>query len=207
MLPALRTSRWLALKHEWPVRWAHHPLCSRHRHETWRWGRLHVCRGCLNMAGGLLGGTLAVWIVGTAWCVWTAAGLIAPVLLLSWPPRYQHLPRALRDLLRFALGLLIVSGTAALALHPLTAVPAFALLSLIWWWFRRSRVRVQARRCDGCPELGAGICSGYRLHAQAARAISAELEDRLLAAMAQRGNAPDLGRHQSVDPPDHLARS
>lgn len=196
MLPALRGSRWVAFKHEWPVRWAHHPLCSRHRHETWRWGRLHLCRGCISMAAGLLGGMLAVWTVGTDWCLWTAAVLAGPVLLLSWPVWYQQLPRVLRDVLRLALGVLIVCCTAVLALYPLQAWPALAMLAGIWWWFRRARARTQARRCDGCPELGAGVCSGYRLHAQASRAISAELEARLLATLWQppkpHSPSPDL---------------
>jgi hypothetical protein len=167
------------------------PLCSRHGHESWRFGRLHLCRGCLSLAAGLLSATAAVWILGPAWCVWALTWMLLPVLALSWPRWYRELPRSLRDLLRVGLGVLIVATTAVVATEPTYAWPLLPLSVWLWWRFRRARVQVLARRCDGCPELGRGVCSGYTLHAQAARAISAELEARIEAALASSVSAQD----------------
>lgn len=175
----LAGARWLALKHGWPVRWAHHPLCSRHRHETWKLGRLYLCRGCASLGAGLFGASALVWTVGWAWCGWALALLGPLVLWLSWPPWYARLPRLLRDGLRVGLGVAMVATTAVIAANPLTAWPLLPAVLGCWWWFRRTRTRVQARRCDGCPELGTGICSGFRLHAGISRTLSAELEARL----------------------------
>lgn len=189
-LPQLRGTRWLQLRHDWPVRWAHHPVCSRHRLETLKLGQLYLCRGCLSLAAGLVAGNVAVWTYGTFWCTWAVALLAAPVIVLSWPNWYRQLPRALRDVLRVALGLLIVSATGILANGPWWAWSLLPAVAGLWWVFRRARVQVLARRCAGCPELGGGVCSGYAPHARAARAISAALEARIAAAMAHTYSKP-----------------
>lgn len=188
MIPVLRGARWVVLRRDWPVRWAHHPLCGRYGHETWRVGHMYLCRGCLSLAAGLFGATVAVWTLGASWCLWALALLVLPVLILSWPARYRSLPRVLRDLLRVALGVLIVATTAVLASWPLYAAPLLPLALLAWWRFRRARTLVQAGRCTGCPELGRGICSGYQVHAQISRSISAELEARLVAALTSQAS-------------------
>ena len=86
-------------RHAWPVRFAHHPLCARHRHETWRIGRLYLCRGCASLAAGLVAGTSAVLAAGGAWTAVASAVLLPVVLLPSWPAWYRRLPRPLRDAL------------------------------------------------------------------------------------------------------------
>lgn len=98
------TARWLSLRHGWPVRWAHHPLCARHAHETWRIGRLHLCKGCVALATGVSAGTAAVLVAGGPWCAWTLAVIGPAAFAASWPPLYHRLPRWLRDLLRVLTG-------------------------------------------------------------------------------------------------------
>jgi hypothetical protein len=179
------------LRHDWPVRWAHHPLCARHAMETWRIGRLHLCRGCSCLALGAAGGGLAALATGGPWCLWALALLAPPVLLLSWPPRYPCLPRALRDALRLGAGVLVVLAAWSTWHFPAQAWPALPLLFLTWRGFVRVRARVQARACDGCPELGAGgVCSGYRLQAACVRSLEAQLERDLGDALAGTGPLP-----------------
>ncbi len=173
------TQRAIEWRHAWPVRFAHHPLCARHRHETWRIGRMFVCRGCVSLALGLATGVAAVFTVEAVSSAWLAAALAPIVLLLSWPTWYPRLPRAMRDFLRAALGVLIVCTSHAVFSAPLQLWPVLPLFLAAWWLYRRSRARVRLRQCDGCPELGRGICSGYALHAQAMRAIELELEARI----------------------------
>lgn len=178
-------------RHAWPVRFAHHPLCARHRHETWRIGRLNLCRGCASLAAGLVVGTTAVVFAGGAWAP-IAAAVVAPVvLLLSWPAWYGRLPRGLRDALRALLGVAIATGAYAIASSPFTSWPLAPAAGVAWWLFRHQRARVNARRCDGCPELGHGVCSGYAEHARAMRAIASEIELRLV---GDDGAMPDFVR-------------
>jgi hypothetical protein len=183
--------RWLRLRHGWPVRFAHHPLCARHAHETWKLGRLHLCKGCIAMAGGLLLATVAVLAAGGTWCVWALA-LVGPLAIaLSWPPFYQRLPRGLRDLLRVATGATIALAAWVAGSYPGLAWPLLPALLLLWWLFRRSRKKVIAARCNGCPELAApGVCSGYALQAACARALEDELEARMGAGLAGSGALP-----------------
>lgn len=180
MLPRVRGSRWLSWRYSWPTRFAHHPLCERHRIETWRIGRLHLCRGCASMGLGLLLGTSAVWMLGTDWTGPLLLALGLPLLLGSWPRWYPRWPRPLRDLLRLALGVCIPALTAWTALHPLLALLVVPIVLLGLARFRRARIAVNARRCEGCPELGQGVCSGYALQVQAQRRLALELEARLL---------------------------
>ncbi len=172
--------RWLHLRHDWPVRWAHHPLCRRHSHETWRMGQLHLCKGCVSLAAGLIAGSVAVITQGGAWCVF-ALLLLTPVTFgWSWPVVYQRLPRWSRNLLRFSAGLSITFAAWTLATYPSLAWPLLPLYAGLWLAFRQSRRSVLAGRCNGCPELGRNvICSGYTRHAVASRGIEAALEARM----------------------------
>lgn len=192
-----------ALRHAWPVRWAHHPLCARHRHETWRIGRLHLCRGCSSLLGGSI---VALPLLSVAPPQASAACLLllAPVLLLSWPPLYRRLPRSIRDVLRFSTGALVVAAAWCTCLYPTRAWPLLPLLFVTWRLFVRARARVMARRCDGCPELGAGrVCSGYVLQAQCQRALEASVEAELGDALSGHGPPPsqiDLPRRTAHTP-------
>jgi hypothetical protein len=179
------------LRHDWPVRWAHHPLCARHANETWRLGPLHLCRGCISLASGLLGAALVVAFVGGSWCLSALAALAPPLLILSWPPRYRRLPRPLRDILRIGAGALLVLAFWTTWQFPLQAWPVLPLLFALWRVYAHRRARLQARACDGCPEFGAGgVCSGYALHAARMRAYEAEIEASLGDALAGAGSPP-----------------
>ena len=179
------------LRYDWPVRWAHHPLCARHAMETWRVGRLHLCRGCTSLAAGLVGAGVAALAAGGPWCLWMLVALAPPVVLLSWPPRYRGLPRWTRDLLRTGAGALTVLVLWTTWHFPLQAWPLLPLLFGLWRGFARVRARVQARACDGCPELGAvGVCSGYALQAQCVRALQARIERDLGVPLAGDGPLP-----------------
>lgn len=182
---------WRQLRHDWPVRWAHHPLCARHAGETWRLGRVHLCRGCTSLAFGALSAGMIVLVAGGAWCLGALLALTPPIVLLSWPPRYKRLPRTLRDGLRVAAGMLAVLALWATWHFPAQAWPALPLLFVLWRCFARVRRRVQARACDGCPELGrVGVCSGYALQASCLRALEARLERDLGAPLAGAGPLP-----------------
>jgi hypothetical protein len=185
------SSRAIEWRHAWPVRFAHHPLCTRHRNETWRIGRMYLCRGCVSLAVGLTVGTAAVFTVEAVSSAWLALALAPIVLALSWPTWYPRLPRTVRDLLRGALGLLIVCTSHAVFSAPPKLWPVVPVFIAIWWLYRRTRARVQRSRCDGCPELGRGVCSGYQLHAQAMRAIALELEARMEADLSAPGCPED----------------
>jgi len=177
--------RWLTLRHAWPVRWAHHPLCQRHAHETWRIGELHLCKGCVSLAVGLAIGSLLVLGMGGAWCAY-ALPILGPLTFApSWPPLYQRLPRAIRNWLRASAGLFVACSAWTVGQWPQLAWPLLPLIALLWWWFQRARKPVIARRCDGCPELGGdGVCSGYARQAQSARAIEAAIEARIEAQLS-----------------------
>jgi hypothetical protein len=179
MLPAWQ-QRAIEWRHAWPVRFAHHPLCARHRHETWKLGRLYLCRGCVALAAGITAGTTAVVGFGGPWFAAVAAVLTPIVLAGSWPALYARLPRAIRDALRVLLGLWLTIGAATVASAWPWLWPVVPAVALAWWAYRRQRQRVMARRCDGCPELGKGVCSGYAEHARAMRAIADDIEARMV---------------------------
>ena len=179
------------LRHDWPVRWAHHPLCARHANETWRIGRLHLCRGCTCLALGLIGGSIAVLALEGTWCLPLLLALAPTVVTLSWPPLYRRLPRAVRDLLRIGAGMLVVLAVWATWRFPADAWPLLPLLFLTWRFFVRARARVASRSCDGCPELGArGVCSGYALQAACMRSLEAQIERDLGIPLEGSGELP-----------------
>lgn len=143
------------------------------------------------MAIGLVTGTIAVLWAGGDWCAWVLLGVGVPVIALSWPAWYRRLPRILRDLLRAGAGLSIALLAWAVGSHPTVAWPLLPALALLWWWFRLARMQVMARRCNGCPEFtGIGVCSGYRLHADLARALEDELERDMAARLSGTGALP-----------------
>ncbi|HRQ65079.1 MAG TPA: hypothetical protein PKZ76_09490, partial [Xanthomonadaceae bacterium] len=146
---------------------------------------LHLCKGCVALAVGLIFATTIVLTVGGAWCVWALA-LVGPVTIaLSWPPFYQRLPRGLRDLLRMGAGATFALAAWVAGSYPSLAWPLLPALLLLWWLFRHSRKKVIAARCNGCPELHApGVCSGYALQAACARALEDEIEARMGASLA-----------------------
>jgi hypothetical protein len=177
-----------ALRHDWPVRWAHHPLCARHAHETWRLGRLHLCRGCVSLFAGAGSAAIALPSVPGSWPAWALGALLPLVLVLSWPAWYRALPRALRDALRFGAGASLLLSLWATWQFPREAWPLLPLLWIVWRVYSRARAQLAVQRCEGCPELGRrGVCSGFALQAACARALEADLEARLGASLSGEG--------------------
>ena len=179
------------LRHDWTVRWAHHPLCARHASETWRIGRLHLCRGCVSLGLGVLVSMLGIAALGSPPPAWLLAALAPSVIALSWPPLYQRLPRLARDALRAGAGAIIVLSITATWQSPRLAWPILPILFVVWRGFVRARTRVAARSCDGCPELGKrGVCSGYALQVACMRAFEREVEAELGEALSGEGPLP-----------------
>ena len=97
----------------------------------------------------------------------------------------------MRDLLRLGAGVLAVLALWTTWHFPAQTWPVLPLLWGLWRGFARVRARVQARACDGCPELGAaGVCSGYALQAQCVRALEAQIEHDLATPLSGTGPLP-----------------
>jgi len=200
----------LRIAHEWPFRFAHHPLCERFGSDVLRIGRLHVCRSCTALWSGFVAGGLATALApaplpAVPLAVAGAAALV-PIALASPPRVHGRLPRPVRDLARCASGVL---ASLALVLALRGALLPGCLLALgltgVFLALSGSRQRGRGRRCDGCPELdtgfapesgtgsgpgsGKGVCSGYALAAEQLRAW----EEAEVARLAARGFRPKSG--------------
>lgn len=149
-----------------PVVFAHKPLCESFHGHHLKIGGLHVCRSCLILYSGAAV-TLAVLAVSpgvSAFLGLPLIGLTATTLLLSYPPLYRRYPRALRDVLRFSLGM---CGAAAAGMIVLGAwqsgLIAGALLGAAKLIYSALRSRNRDHICRQCPEFSRrGICSGFR---------------------------------------------
>jgi len=112
----------------------------------------------------VLGFVGAYLLCGVKTPVWPALAVLAAVTVsLSLPVLYRRWPRGMRDVLRFAAGL--IPGLCGLtAWQGNVAVASVAALTMCVFWIVYIRLRGGRRSgmCDGCPELhAAGICSGY----------------------------------------------
>ena len=166
--------KWLWLKHSYFFRWAHKPLCGRYEHDLARVGKMHVCRSCLcvylTFILGSIAGVFSVRVSDSLTEPLAVAACFAIVLLGSFPRWYKRWPRWTRDLLRGGMGLCLAMTLLCLLAGNL-AWGLVLTLSLIGFWrhYLRKRARRRHHGCDGCPELGRGICSGYRLQAEGVR--------------------------------------
>ena len=184
----LRRLRWW--QHAWSFEWAHHPLCERFERDVLKPGKLHLCRSCTALWLGVLVGIVAVLAAGLGSIAhgWLLALVGPAVAVASWPRIHHHLPRAGKDLARFATGLLPPAAIALALGSPLVGGAVIALGVSAYFGFARLRSRERSRRCDGCPEaLAGGICSGYAVQANAVRAW----EERLAADYLARRPLPD----------------
>lgn len=178
--------RWLWLARSYPFLWAHKPLCARFREDVLRFGHVHLCRSCLCLYLGLATGLVlpvaeskpagdpAGWVLGV---------LLAVTLVLSGPGVYKKLPRRVRDLLRFALGLSIsLWFWRLLAGDVLLSLVLFLITLFSWWRYRGPRVTRKKEACLACAEFtGRGICSGFARQAELIRRYEEEATDYVLA--------------------------
>ena len=174
---------WLWYRLSWPFRWAHAPLCQRRRHDSFRLGRLWLCRSCTLFYTAMLESIGGTWILSleTVWGFVTLSGFAFLVVPLSYPPWYENYPRWSKDLLRSAAGV-VLGGLLVLLFSPLSEAAALTLLILylIFRRYKRRRLELGDHGCEGCPELGRGtICSGYILQANAFREYRDRIDEEL----------------------------
>jgi hypothetical protein len=190
--------KWLWLKHSYPFRWAHKPLCDRFEHDVVQVGKMHLCRSCTCVYLTLLIALIAGWMSQG-----TANTLTQPliitlgfgiVLIGSFPKWYKQWPRWTRELLRGGMGLCLAMILLCL-LHGQFVLSLSLSLMLFGFW-RHYLIKRAGRRstcCDGCSELGKGICSGYHLQAEGARSYEISATDWLMkSGEARLPNGPVL---------------
>lgn len=195
--------RWLWLARSYSFRWAHKPLCRRFREDVLRFGHIYLCRSCFCLYLGLGAGLLAPTSAGGADVPggWAPAALGAALAVLSSPSLYKKLPRPVRDLLRFALGMAISLWFRLLLLGQLLLCLPLLLCGLVLWLvYQRERAARKKRACLACPEYtGSGICSGFSRQAELVRRYEEEATDFFL----RSGCLPDclsgkeLGRDET----------
>jgi len=114
-----------------------------------------------------------------------AFAALAPLTIgLSHPAVYGRWGRRLRDLLRMASGSLPACALGLLlAGESVLAGLVVILLAGAYFAFARARKSRRLARCESCPELGDGVCSGYALQAEAVRAWEQAAAERV----ARRG--------------------
>ena len=179
---------WLWLVCSFHFRWAHRPLCARFRSGTIKIGSIYLCRSCLCAYCGILTCTilLILYQPSVTKAVTLLAGLSFPTLTLSGPWCYKKLPRVIRDILRWSMGVMIALCAYLLICRELIiAVPVATVLFIFWRFYFRARRKRRLHACDGCEELaGKGICSGCLLQADGVRRYE-DIATRLYLASSQ----------------------
>lgn len=178
--------RWLWWKHTWHFQAAHKPLCARFHRDVLRIGRLHLCRSCTALYGGLALSLLLApfyhhWMT-VPWAV-TVSALLGMVILASGPARYRGASRLTRDILRSGLGVLVGLSVVMLTtpLWPLALlhVGLLVVIGRFYQGLRHAHGR-NADGCAGCPERHQpGICAGFQKQAEYIRAYEESATDWL----------------------------
>lgn len=143
-------------------RFAHHPLCQPYRGEVLRVGRrTRVCKGCAFVAGGLLAGMVAGWLVRPAWglaCLTWPLAVGLGVLSLR-----RRLPKIVgRFTPAFALAFSASAGVVAF----LVSSTLFAVAATLY-----RRRGIERSRCGTCHERSLSPCSGFVPHVRRERAF------------------------------------
>lgn len=168
---------WLWLVCPFRFRWAHRPLCGRFRPGVIKLGSVYLCRSCACAYTGILicGLSLMLLRPSPAKAVVALAGLSIPTLALSGPWCYKKLPRAIQDLLRWAMGAVIaLCGYILVCRELIVAVPVAIVLIIFWRVYLKARRNRRIHECDGCEELlYKRVCSGCELQADGIRRYEA----------------------------------
>ena len=165
--------------------WAHKPLCAAYSADVLTIGPIRLCRSCFLTYAGVLLNLLAVIVSPGQFAEYghiLLAALAAITLPLSSPGLYTRLPRGLRDICRFLLGLLIVQTIQALLNGHAMLSLAVMLPSLALWrvYFRQRSAR-KIRRCQACDEYADGrVCSGFARQMVLLREYEEEATEYLL---------------------------
>lgn len=157
-------------------RFAHHPLCDNYRNEVLRVGRrLRVCKGCVFLAAGLLGG-VAVGAWSQPPLGWGAGGLLLALALGALSLRLR-LPKIVGRLFPGAgLGMALWAGWPC-------ALAAVLIVGLVGALYRRRGV--ERSRCETCPERLRSPCSGFAPAVRRERAFRRRV-DRWLDGLQRR---------------------
>lgn len=170
-------------KHSWWFQFAHGPLCERFRTDVLRLGRWHICRSCtlLYSAIFITAATMVMVACPKMYMVAIGYGFLVPLTIASYPSLYKKFPRWTRDIIRFGTGvtLAMLFGLFTTSWWWLGA-STFAILYVLFQFFKFKRREVKRTECDGCPELGGNhVCSGYHAQAESIRAYSDCVEKEL----------------------------
>lgn len=118
-------SLWQFVAERDPWLFSHHPAAPEFRAHVWKIGGLYFCKGCvMTFAGGIFG-LLFYWLTGwlRAFSIFEIAVIFVLMLLPTLFTSLLRLPRTLKHVARFFLGLLVVS--------------AFLMLFVTdFWWVR-----------------------------------------------------------------------
>lgn len=146
--------------------WAHKPLCAAYSADVLTIGTINLCRSCFLTYAGMLLCLLAVIVFPDPFVEYghiLLVALAAITLAFSSPGLYTHLPRGLRDICRFSLGLLIVQTIHALLNgHAMLSLAVMLSSLALWRVYLRQRSARKIRRCQSCDEYADGrVCSGF----------------------------------------------
>ncbi len=160
-------NRWLWFKNCWWFTFSHKPLCTHYHKDTFKIGRLFVCRSCTLVYSSALITLIAALLLGSYFTVSMSIMLLCftiGVTGLSYPPLYKRHSRTVRDILRSLLGVLIIASSFNIYHAPIIiwSYAPFTLLIICWVIFGKSRQENKRGKCYSCPEFKENsVCSGY----------------------------------------------
>lgn len=196
MWPSLTTRLGLYrlwLRKTYRFNWAHKPLCPQYREDVLHFGSVYLCRSCLLVYLGMASSFCFIILFPTVWSgssPFLLALLLFVLLLSSAPGYYKGFSRALRDLLRFVLGLVLVlvfwQGFCGDWLFS-----SVALLACwgAWHLYSKSRESRKLNVCYVCRDYSRErVCPGYAMQTTWIKEYQEEATEYLL----QRGYRPNF---------------
>lgn len=173
----MKKSNKMTRREKWmlsPYRLAHHPLCKNFDDHMYVIRGHKVCRGCVNLYGGMIAGLIlapiAVFVLKvTFWMVF-----VATLVLFIFTPISAFLepPRIIKDICRFFLGIALIAAGLTVILSIVTLAQA-----MNWWafvsilltitiyfssraYFTRFRNRKNEQVCRSCEQFYHPRCDG-----------------------------------------------
>lgn len=177
--------KWLWYSRTCSFQWAHKPLCRHFKADIITLGHIHLCRSCCCLYAGILSGLCLRWWFPEWNENYAVAGLMALSLFvvpLSRPDLYKKMPRFIRDVLRFSLGIMVSQTVLMLFTHHvLFALPLLILLLIFRRCYYKQRYRRKLKYCKSCEDYAEGkICPGFAKQAALIRQYEEEATDYLL---------------------------
>lgn len=177
--------KFLWLQKTYSFYWAHKPLCDRYKEDVLSIGAIRLCRSCFLTYVGLLSNLLALILFPG---LYTEHGSVFLVVLLSislplsHPTLYTRLPRKIRDMCRFSLGLLIVQTMHALLNgHVILSFAVIVLCCIFWRVYFKQRSTRKIQLCHACAEFADDrVCSGFTTQMNLLREYEEEATEYIL---------------------------